>query len=239
VGVREAARQMTRRRVGSVVVCGSEGHPLGILTDTDLRARVLAGGADPEAPVGEVMSRPVRSIHPKAFAFEAMLEMIRHRVHHLVVSEGGRLLGVISDHDLRVVTGAAPVGVVRDFVVGKGNTLDLKMNGVTPFVDAARIFALASGVTATSTLQRLRKSAAALHVPESEVEAWIDAFLFIQMLRLRHHYEASAGMSAAELAQLDNLVDPAQLNELDRRILKESFRQARKVQAKLALDYQL
>ncbi|MCA1988863.1 MAG: DUF294 nucleotidyltransferase-like domain-containing protein [Desulfarculus sp.] len=112
--VREAARQMTRRRVGSVVVCGAEGRALGILTDTDLRARVLAGGADPEAPVGEVMSRPVRTIHPKAFAFEAMLEMIRHRVHHLAVGEGGRLLGVISDHDLRVVTGAAPVGLVRD-----------------------------------------------------------------------------------------------------------------------------
>ena len=38
---------------------------------------------------------------------------------------------------------------------------------------------------------------------------------------------------------MDNLIDPALLNELDRRILKEAFRQARKVQAKLALDYQL
>jgi CBS domain-containing protein len=46
-------------------------------------------------------------------------------------------------------------------------------------------------------------------------------------------------LSEAEIAQLDNLIDPAALNELDRRILKESFRQARKVQAKLALDYQL
>ena len=132
-----------------------------------------------------------------------------------------------------------PLGVVRDFVLNDAKRIDLKMNGLAPFVDAARIFALASGVTATSTLQRLRKSAAALHVPESEVEAWIDAFLFIQMLRLRHHYEASTGMRAAELERLDNLVDPAGLNELDRRILKESFRQARKVQAKLALDYQL
>jgi len=132
-----------------------------------------------------------------------------------------------------------PLGMVRDFVVGKGNKLDLKMNGVTPFVDAARIFSLATGAGKTNTVQRLRASAAALRVPASEVEAWINAFLFIQMLRLRHHYEAIARREAGAAEELDNRIDPAQLNELDRRILKEAFRQARKVQAKLALDYQL
>ena len=132
-----------------------------------------------------------------------------------------------------------PLGMVRDFVVGKGNTLDLKMNGVTPFVDAARIFSLATGAGKTNTVQRLRASAAALRVPASEVEAWINAFLFIQMLRLRHHYEAIAQQEAGIAEELDNRIDPAQLNELDRRILKEAFRQARKVQAKLVLDYQL
>jgi CBS domain-containing protein len=56
------------------------------------------------------------------------------------------------------------------------------------------------------------------------------------MLRLRHHYEAGALRSDAEL---DNLIEPGQLNDLDRRILKEAFRQARKVQLKLTVDYQL
>ena len=132
-----------------------------------------------------------------------------------------------------------PLGIVRDFIVGQGNTLDLKLNGITPFVDAARIFSLATGVGKTNTVQRLRASAAALRVPATEVEAWINAFLFIQMLRLRHHYEASAQLADGETQHLDNRIDPAQLNELDRRILKEAFRQALKVQAKLALDYQL
>ena len=132
-----------------------------------------------------------------------------------------------------------PLGVVRDFVLGKENTLDLKLNGITPFVDAARIFSLATGGTQTNTVQRLRQSAPALYIPNGEVEGWINAFLFIQMLRLRHHYEANTHQSDAEAHQLDNRIDPAQLNELDRRILKEAFRQARKVQAKLALDYQL
>lgn len=132
-----------------------------------------------------------------------------------------------------------PLGLIRDFVLGKENTLDLKLSGITPFVDAARIFGLATGGTHTSTIQRLRQSASGLNLPANEVEAWINAFLFIQMLRLRHHYEANVHQANAEANPLDNLIDPALLNELDRRILKEAFRQARKVQAKLSLDYQL
>src|SRR5512143_3600013 len=58
-----------------------------------------------------------------------------------------------------------PLGLVRDFVVASGgaqaNTLDLKINGITPFVDAARIFALYAGVSATSTVARLRAAARA------------------------------------------------------------------------------
>jgi CBS domain-containing protein len=55
------------------------------------------------------------------------------------------------------------------------------------------------------------------------------------MLRLRHHHETEQ----AGFQELDNLIDPESLNDLDRRILKEAFRQARKVQAKLAQIYQL
>ena len=130
-----------------------------------------------------------------------------------------------------------PLGVVRDFVVGKENKIDLKLNGITPFVNAARIFGLANGVPHTNTLQRLRASSLKMKIPAAEIEAWIDAFLFIQVLRLRHHDEEKAiGLSGE---QVDNLIDPDQLNELDRRILKEAFRQARKLQAKLALEYRL
>jgi CBS domain-containing protein len=131
-----------------------------------------------------------------------------------------------------------PLGLVRDFVVdGEGdqaNTLDLKLNGTTPFVDAARVFALATGVAATGTAARLRGAGPKLNIPESEVEAWLSSFFFIQMLRLNgQHEEMEAGKP------MDNRIDPDQLNDLDRRILKEAFRQARKVQARLALDYKV
>jgi CBS domain-containing protein len=130
-----------------------------------------------------------------------------------------------------------PLGVVRDFVVGKENKIDLKLNGITPFVNAARIFGLANGVPHTNTVQRLRASSLKMKIPAAEIEAWIDAFLFIQVLRLRHHDEEKAKGLLDE--ELDNLIDPEQLHELDRRILKEAFRQARKLQAKLASEYRL
>jgi len=129
-----------------------------------------------------------------------------------------------------------PLGLVRDFVVtGEGehaNTLDLKLNGITPFVDAARLLALATGVPDTGTAARLRAAGPRRNIPQSEIEAWVSAFFFIQMLRLRgQHEEAQAGRP------MDNRIDPDLLNDLDRRVLKEAFRQARKIQQRLALDY--
>ena len=151
-----------------------------------------------------------------------------------VASDNSRFLHMMAQNAL---LNRPPLGLVRDFVVGKENKLDLKLNGITPFVDAARIFSLAAGVTHTNTIQRLRLSAAKMNLHESEIDAWIDALLFIQVLRLRHHDEVSSQGQGGEV--LDNKIDPEKLNELDRRILKEAFRQARKLQARLALEYHL
>jgi CBS domain-containing protein len=131
-----------------------------------------------------------------------------------------------------------PLGVVRDFVLSDDNahpnTIDLKLNGATPFVDAARIFALAAGSPQTNTAKRLREAAHALHIPDSELADWNRAFHFLQLLRLRHqHGQQRAGTPP------DNHLNPDTLNPLDRRILKEALRQARKVQARLAMDYKL
>jgi CBS domain-containing protein len=130
-----------------------------------------------------------------------------------------------------------PLGLVRDFVLSEDemhpHTLDLKLSGSMPFVDGARIFALASGQPATGTAQRLKQAGEALRIPADETNSWIQAFHFIQLLRLRHqHDQERKGLPS------DNYLDPDTLSVLDRRILKEAFRQARKLQARLALDYE-
>jgi CBS domain-containing protein len=151
-----------------------------------------------------------------------------------VASDNTRFLHQMAENAMSI---RPPLGVVHDFVVGKEHTLDLKLNGITPFVDAARIFSLAAGVAQTSTIQRLRTSAVMLKIHPSEAEAWINAFLFIQVLRMRHHDEAKAQGFSDDA--LNNRIDPERLHELDRRILKEAFRQARKLQARLAREYHL
>ena len=110
--------------------------------------------------------------------------------------------------------------------------VDLKGQGARPFIDAARVLALVDGIAATHTTQRLRL-AAVRHGSERETEAMIEAFQFIQTLRLARQF------ASLEDGGLPNQIEIASLNELDRRILKESFRQARKLQSRLKLDYAL
>ena len=131
-----------------------------------------------------------------------------------------------------------PLGLLRDFTPDDGGafpgTLDLKGTGARLFVDAARLFALARGLAATSTAARLRGAAAAGALPASEADAALEAFHYIQMLRLRRQYLARDLAPGAE-----NRIDPEQLNAIDRRILKESLRQAGVLQERIKLDYAL
>lgn len=131
-----------------------------------------------------------------------------------------------------------PLGLFGEFKLAHGgehaHTLDLKVQGLTPFVDAARIIALANAIGETNTDARLQAAAENGALRQEDVSAWCEAYHFIQLLRMRTHRR-----QAREGKELSNRLDPDTLNELDRRILKEAFRQGRKLQNKLALEYQL
>ena len=81
------------------------------------------------------------------------------------------------------------------------------------------------------TAARLRAAGAKLGVPSRHVEAAIDAFHFLQLLRLRLQDEASSHTSA-------NRIDPDRLNDVDQLMLKEAFRQAKKLQQLLEQTFQ-
>jgi CBS domain-containing protein len=130
-----------------------------------------------------------------------------------------------------------PLGLISDFVTedeGEDRgTIDLKKSGARLFTDAARVLALAAGVMHTNTVQRLRQAASALQMPAGEIASIVEGFYFIQTLRLRGQLSTEPGQHNP------NRLNPATLNEVDRRILKESLRQLRKLQSRLTLDYQL
>jgi CBS domain-containing protein len=110
--------------------------------------------------------------------------------------------------------------------------LDLKLRGTAIFVDAARLYSLAHGSAVTSTRARFETAGARMGLAPTECQAWSGAFEFLQMLRLRVQLEG--GGTQAE----PNSIAVASLNDIDRRILKESLRVARSLQQRLQLDYE-
>ena len=131
-----------------------------------------------------------------------------------------------------------PLGLLADFAPDDNaefpGTLDLKAFGARPLVDAARTIALARALSATSTAARLRAAAAAGALPQAEAAAAVDAFHYLQGLRLKHQYVEGGYARGAE-----NRIDPDRLNEVDRRVLKAAFRQAALLQDRLRGDFAL
>jgi len=132
-----------------------------------------------------------------------------------------------------------PLARFKDFVTedapGAPATINLKMYGVRPFVDAARVYSLAHALPQTNTAERLRAAGAAGKLPAAEVESMLAAFFMLQRIRLDHQ----ATLEAFGANDIANRIDPRKLNELDRRTLKEAFKLLRDLQSRLAMDYQL
>lgn len=207
------------------------GNPKWCLTKEEWRGQFLrwmdTGGPE------ELLNANIFFDFRALYGDESLVQDLQHWLMQ-TAPRNARFLKQMAQNALR---NAPPLGLVRDFVLSDDNThphtLDLKLHGASPFVDAARIYSLASGQAATGTARRLQQAGLALNIPQHEIDAWAQAFHFIQLLRLRHqHAQEKQGVAP------DNFLDPDTLSVLDRRILKEAFRQARKLQARLALDYE-
>jgi len=137
-----------------------------------------------------------------------------------------RFLAQLTEHAL---SRHPPLGLFRDFAVEPSGphagTLDLKLGAVTPFVDAARVLALAAGVAEPGTAARLRGAGPRAGIEAEDVDAAVEAFDFVQGLRLRLQDELRRSGKP-----LHNHLDPSRLNPLERRFLREALRQARSLQ---------
>jgi CBS domain-containing protein len=149
-----------------------------------------------------------------------------------VVESARRMPRFLKQMAMNALTHAAPLNWLGSIDVDDTGAVDLKLQGTAIFVDASRLYALAHGVTATGTRERLEAVGARLGLAPHEYQAWTGGFEFLQMLRLRVQLEDS--MDAAH----PNRIAVASLNDIDRRILKESFRIARALQQRLQLDYE-
>ncbi len=122
-----------------------------------------------------------------------------------------------------------PLGFFRDFVLKQNGkhraTLDLKHNGIAPVVDLARIYALAEGISAVNTIERIQQAAGTPSLTKASAENLIDAYEFLGMLRVEHQAkELVRGESP------DNYLSPKEISKLEREHLKDAFKVIKSLQ---------
>ena len=119
--IQQIAARMRDARVSSMVIIDANGKGVGIITDRDLRSKVVATGLDTARPATEIMASPVIAIDQDDLAFEALLKMLNMGIHHLLVVEQGKAVGVITSTDLMLLQGHSPLLVAKG--VNQQNTV--------------------------------------------------------------------------------------------------------------------
>ncbi|MBK8325279.1 MAG: CBS domain-containing protein [Betaproteobacteria bacterium] len=208
------------------------GNPQWCLSEGEWRARFsrwIATG-DPQAILNAIIFFDFRPLDGEASLADRLRGWLSEAIRDQQI-----FLRALAQNAL---TNRPPLGVVRDFTLSDDadhpGTIDLKVNGATLFIDAARVMALAEGVPFTGTAPRIREAAVRRGLTKEEAEGWVSAFHYLQLFRLRHQ---TSQVQKGEVPT--NYVDPDRLNDLDRRLLKEALRTARGMQRRLALDYHL
>jgi len=129
-----------------------------------------------------------------------------------------------------------PLGFFRDFVLvhdgEHNNTLDLKHNGIAPIVDLARIYALAEGIKAVNTVERLQKAAGTPSLSKEGAANLQDALTFIGTLRIKHQAK-----QIQKNQETDNYMSPVEISKLEREHLKDAFKVIQTMQTSLERKY--
>lgn len=119
--IREAAQLMSRENVSSVLVM-LDGCLVGIVTDKDLRQRVLARDLDPGLQISKVMTENPMTLEADSGVDAALLSMMRENYHHLPVVDNGKPLGLVTAGDILRSQSEHPLRLVRD--IHKKETVD-------------------------------------------------------------------------------------------------------------------
>jgi len=114
--IQEAAKTMAECQIGSLLI-HTQGKPddiIGIVTDRDLRNKVLAKGRDYNEAVDTIMSSPVGTVLSQSVCFDALLRMMSTGIHHLGVERRGKIIGVVTSHDIMLLQGNSPYSLFKE-----------------------------------------------------------------------------------------------------------------------------
>ncbi len=124
--IQEAAQAMRANKVSSVLVVDGA-QILGIVTNTDLRDRVVAEGRSIDEPLSQIMTTGLVTAAAETVALELLLEMVGRNVHHIPVVDGDQVMGIVDGSDLMRLQHASPIVLAAD--VAKQDSLEALVKG--------------------------------------------------------------------------------------------------------------
>jgi len=119
ISIQQAAKIMSERNVGSIIIITEQRFPIGIITDTDLRKKVVAVEENIKGhPVSEIMSSPVFTISSEQTVADMIILMMKSNLRHFCVTEDGSakspIIGIISEHDIVTAEGNNPAVLIKE-----------------------------------------------------------------------------------------------------------------------------
>jgi CBS domain-containing protein len=175
----------------------------------------------PDAVLNSLILLDFRPVHGDF----SLAESLRDSVNAMM--EGQMIfLGYMAN---TIIKNIPPIGFFKSFVVEKEgehrNELNLKIKGLAPFVDIARLFSLEKGVKETSTIDRIDLLKNKHTIVREYADEIKQAFEFIMLLRIQNQFkQIDAGREP------DNFINPRGLSYIERRAIKDSFNLISKIQ---------
>ncbi|OWY23198.1 CBS domain-containing protein [Sphingobacteriales bacterium UPWRP_1] len=144
--IQQAAQIMTQQKQGAILIYDHDDAYQGIVTDNDLRRKVVACALDLNTPVSEIMSKPLLTIDYDAFTSDAVLLMMQRGIKHLAVADqNGQIIGMLTNRHLIISQGQSPVHLVMQ--INRAHSAD-ELNGITRILPGIVQHILNSGARA-------------------------------------------------------------------------------------------
>ena len=178
--VRDTAEKMVAERVSAMLITEHD-KICGIVTDRDIRSRVVAMALPADSPVTDIMTSSPITLDAESHAFEAALVMMQNHIHHLPITSGDELIGMVSRSDFMRLETEHPLYLVAD--IGKQNTVEgiiesckrlpgLIIGQIESDANAEQLGKFITTITDTITRQLLRIAEAELGAPPCGY-AWV------------------------------------------------------------------
>ena len=182
----------------------------------------------PEALMHSSIFFDLRVVGGDAALFAPLQSTVLEATRH-----NGIFLACLASNALQITP---PLGFFKQFVLERNgehaHALDLKLRGVVPIIDIARIYALANGITAVSTVERLARAGETGMLTERDARALADAYEYIAHLRLNHQ-----GAQLVRGERPDNYLHPESVSDLTRHQLRDAFAAVNSAQAALRMKF--